>query len=145
MISGFFGEYRHNLDEKNRLILPSRFRDDLGDRFIMACGLDSCLEILTAETWEAKMRELKQLPLTRRDNREFVRLIAQGVCEVEPDRTGRFIIPQNLREYAGIQKEVVITGVLDKIEIWSRENWEKYYLTARENYEKNAENIGEFR
>ena len=109
---GFFGEFRHNTDSKGRLILPSRFRELLGERFVITCGLDSCLEIASLEHWEERIRKLSQLPPNRKEHRQYLRIVTQGMQEVETDRLGRFTIPQNLREYAGIRKEVVINGFL---------------------------------
>ncbi|MDD2716016.1 MAG: division/cell wall cluster transcriptional repressor MraZ [Candidatus Wallbacteria bacterium] len=141
MISEFSGEYTHNIDQKGRLILPSRFREQLGDKFVVNYGLDSCLVIFSLDEWRKYLDKLSSLSDRKSENRQFLRVILSGKCEVETDSLGRFTIPLNLREKAGITKEVVIIGAGTKIEIWSKENWEPYFREAIENYEKNAEKI----
>lgn len=122
----FIGEYQHSLDSKNRIIVPSKLRDDLGDKFIISKGLDGCLYAYPLDEWEKFEEKLKNLPLTNKDARAFVRFFVAGATEVETDKQGRGLIPANLREYAGIEKEIVTIGALNKIEIWSKEKWESY-------------------
>lgn len=122
----FIGEYQHSLDVKNRIIIPSRFRDELGDRFVITKGLDNCLYAYPMEEWANLEQKLKSLPLTSRDARAFVRFFFSGAAECIPDKQGRVIIPSNLIEYANITKDVVTIGVSTRFEIWSKENWDSY-------------------
>lgn len=122
----FIGEYQHSLDSKNRIIVPSKLRDGLGDKFIISKGLDGCLYAYPIDEWQKFEEKLKKLPLTNKDARAFVRFFVAGATEVETDKQGRGLIPANLREYAGIEKEIVTIGALNKIEIWSKEKWESY-------------------
>jgi MraZ protein len=122
----FIGEYQHSLDSKNRIIVPSKLRDSLGDRFIISKGLDGCLYAYPIDEWQKFEEKLKNLPLTNKDARAFVRFFVAGATEVETDKQGRGLIPANLREYAGIEKEIVTIGALNKVEIWSKERWESY-------------------
>ncbi|PRR82920.1 division/cell wall cluster transcriptional repressor MraZ [Clostridium vincentii] len=120
------GEYQHALDIKNRIIVPSKLREDLGNNFVMTKGLDGCLYAYPLEEWKNLQEKLKMLPLSNKDARAFVRFFFAGACEVEMDKQGRGLIPQNLREYAGIEKEIVSIGVLTRVEIWSKEKWKNY-------------------
>ena len=122
----FIGEYQHSLDSKNRIVVPSKLREGLGEKFIISKGLDGCLYAYPIDEWQKFEEKLKNLPLTNRDARAFVRFFVAGATEVETDKQGRGLIPANLREYAGIEKEIVTIGALNKIEIWSKEKWESY-------------------
>ena len=122
----FIGEYQHSLDSKNRIIVPSKLRDSLGDRFIISKGLDGFLYAYPIDECQKFEEKLKNLPLTNKDARAFVRFFVAGATEVETDKQGRGLIPANLREYAGIEKEIVTIGALNKVEIWSKEKWESY-------------------
>jgi len=125
------GEYEHSLDAKGRLILPAKIRETLGEKFIMTKGLDGCLFGFSQEEWSNFEEKLKNLPLTNKNARDFVRFFLSGAVEAEVDKQGRFLIPANLREYATLSKETVITGVGTRIEIWDKEKWTKY--TSDEN------------
>lgn len=120
------GEYRHNVDTKGRVSVPSRFRADLGQSFVVTKGLDNCLFVYSKEEWETFENKLKELPLTNTDARTFMRFFFAGATECEVDKQGRINIPQVLREYAGIKKDVVIVGVATRAEIWDSANWDKY-------------------
>lgn len=122
----FMGEYQHNLDAKGRLIVPSRFRDELGERFVITKGLDKCLFVYPQSEWKIFEEKLKTLPITNAGARKFVRFFFAGAAECEPDAQGRIIIPSNLREYADIKKEVVSIGMANRLEIWNKENWVEY-------------------
>lgn len=122
----FIGEYQHGLDNKNRIIMPSKFREELGSRFIMTKGLDGCLYVYPLTEWKMLEEKLKSLPLTNKDARAFVRFFFSGATEIETDKQGRGVIPQNLIEYAAINKEIVSIGVLTRIEIWGKEKWVDY-------------------
>ena len=120
------GEYRHNVDVKGRVSVPSKFRDDLGQSFVVTKGLDNCLFMYSKAEWETFEEKLKQLPLTNADARTFIRFFFAGATEVEVDKQGRINRPQVLRDYAGIKKDVVIAGVATRAEIWDSEAWDKY-------------------
>lgn len=137
------GEYQHTLDAKGRLIIPAKFRDELGTGSVMTRGLDNCLFLFPAEEWEILEGKLKTLPLTKSDARQFVRFLFSGATECELDKQGRINVPQNLREYAQIEKDAVVIGVSSRVEIWSKEKWESYVNQAEESFENIAENIVE--
>lgn len=120
------GEYRHNVDVKGRVSVPSKFRDDLGQSFVVTKGLDNCLFMYSKAEWETFENKLKELPLTNADARTFIRFFFAGATEVEVDKQGRINIPQVLRDYAGIKKDVVIAGVATRAEIWDSTAWDKY-------------------
>jgi MraZ protein len=122
----FIGEYQHAVDNKNRMIIPSKFRDSLGEGFVLTKGLDGCLYAYTMEEWKVLEEKLKKLPLTSKDARAFVRFFFSGANEIDIDKQGRALIPQNLMEYAGIKKEIISIGVSTRIEIWGKEKWEDY-------------------
>ena len=119
----FMGEYNHIIDAKGHLIIPARFRELLGEEFILTKGLDGCLSIYPMDAWEAFETKLRALPLTNKNARTFTRFFVAGATNCELDRQGRILVPQTLREFAGLEKEVVLTGNLDRIEIWSKEKW----------------------
>lgn len=120
----FIGEYSHSLDAKGRLIVPAKFREDLGERFILTKGIDRCLYIYPRSEWQTFEDKLRQLPLANADARRFTRFFLSGAVECDADNQGRIIIPQSLRTYAGLLKEVISAGVGTKIEVWSKENWD---------------------
>ena len=139
----FLGEYRHSLDAKGRLTIPSRLREGLGDLFVATKGLDNCLFLYHLEEWKSIENKLRSLPFTRSDVRAFMRLFFAGACECEMDRQGRVILPANLREYARIDKDVVIIGVGSRVEVWATEIWAEYSEKAGEAYEELAEKLVE--
>ncbi len=120
------GEYRHNVDTKGRVSVPSKFRGDLGQSFVVTKGLDNCLFMYSKQEWETFENKLKELPLTNNDARSFMRFFFAGAAECEVDKQGRINIPQVLRDYAGIKKDVVIVGVSTRAEIWDSSNWDSY-------------------
>lgn len=122
----FIGEYQHALDVKNRMIVPSKFRDELGKTFVITKGLDGCLYAYPMNEWKILEEKLKSLPLTSKNARAFVRFFFSGANEIEIDKQGRALIPQNLLEYASMKKEIVSIGVSTRIEIWSKEKWDEY-------------------
>lgn len=137
----FLGEYQHSLDAKGRITIPARFREQLGDKFVATKGLDNCIFLYPMEEWETIEEKLRSLPFTRADVRSFARFFFSGASEMEIDRQGRTLIPVNLREYASIDRELIIIGVGSRIEIWSATNWGKYTLEAESSYEEIAENM----
>lgn len=122
----FIGEYQHSLDAKNRIIIPAKLRDGLGDKFVITKGLDGCLYAYPIDEWRNLEEKLKKLPLTNKDARTFVRFFFSGATEVETDKQGRGLIPANLKEYASIEKDIVSIGALTRVEIWSKEKWDEY-------------------
>jgi MraZ protein len=139
----FIGEYRHSLDSKNRLIMPAKFRDELGQTFVMTKGLDNCLFIYSGEEWKIIENKLKSLPMTNKDARAFVRFFFAGATECEIDKQGRILIPSNLKEFARIDKDVVIIGVSTRLEIWSVDEWNKFNNDANISYEDVAEKMSQ--
>ncbi|MGI6088902.1 division/cell wall cluster transcriptional repressor MraZ [Bilifractor porci] len=121
----FMGEFNHNIDAKGRLIIPSRFREELGENSVLTRGMDGCLSIYPQEAWKAFEEKLASLPLTSKDARTFTRFFVSGATPCELDRQGRILVPSTLREYAGLEKDVILAGNLDRIEIWSKSRWEK--------------------
>lgn len=119
----FIGEYNHTIDAKGRLIIPAKFRETLGEEFILTRGLDGCLSIYPMDEWKSFEEKLKALPLTDKNARAFLRFFVAGATSCELDRQGRILVPSTLREFAGLEKEVVLTGSLTRIEIWSKEKW----------------------
>lgn len=122
----FRGEYQHAIDDKGRLIIPARFRDVLGERCITTKGLDNCLWVQPLSEWEAFEQKLRKLQITKPDARAFVRFFSSGATECTFDRQGRILVPSNLRDYAELDRDVVIIGVISRLEIWSRKRWEEY-------------------
>jgi len=135
------GEYEHSLDSKGRMILPAKIREDLGEKFIITKGLDGCLFGFSESEWNNFEEKLKQLPLTNKNARDFVRFFLSGAVEAETDKQGRFLIPANLREYADLDKEAVVTGVGTRIEIWERDKWKKYNSDENISAEQIADNM----
>ncbi len=140
----FMSEYQHNIDSKGRLFIPARFREGLGDSFIITKGLDGCLFVYTRQEWDALEQKMKSLPFTKGDARAFVRFFFSGAAICEVDKQGRILIPANLREYARLEKDVVIIGVSTRVEIWSRDQWEQYSARAASSYEETAEKLMDF-
>ena len=120
------GEFNHGMDQKNRIIVPVKLREDLGESFIITKGLDGCLYIYPKNEWLMFEAKLKALHLTSKDARAFVRFFFSGANEMEPDKMGRILIPQSLLEYAGIADEVVSVGMMNRVEVWSKEKWKAY-------------------
>lgn len=133
------GEYDHSLDAKGRLIMPAKLKEDIGEKFVITKGLDGCLFIYSQSEWKNFEEKLRTFPLTNKDARALMRFFLAGAIESEIDKQGRFLITSNLREFANLEKDVVIIGVLTKIEIWSKEKWLKY--SEEEN--KTADEIAE--
>ncbi len=121
----FIGEYEHSVDVKGRVIMPVKLREDIGETFILTKGLDGCLFAYSQTEWTNFEEKLKTLPLTNKNARDFVRFFLSGAIECEIDKQGRFLIPGNLRDYAKLDKEIVILGVGTRIEIWDKQIWQK--------------------
>ena len=121
----FMGEYNHTIDAKGRLIVPSKFREKLGEEFVVTKGLDDCLFVYPMDEWAHIEEAFRKVPLTNKKARDFVRFFFAGAASCEVDRQGRILLPANLRAYAGLEKEIVSAGVLNRVEIWEKEKWDK--------------------
>lgn len=121
----FMGEYNHSVDAKGRLIVPAKFREQLGDEFVVTKGLDGCLFVYPQEEWKHIEDKFREVPLTTKDARKFSRFFFAGAATCEVDKQGRILIPGVLREFAELEKDVVLVGVLSRIEIWSKTKWEE--------------------
>lgn len=137
------GEYHHNIDDKSRLIIPSKFRSELGDKFVITRGLDNCLFIYSLTEWESIVNKLKSLPFTKKDARNFTRFFLSGAVQSEFDKQGRINITSPLVRYANLIKECVIIGVNERLEIWSQENFDKFFLDNEKDFSDMAENLFE--
>ena len=135
------GEYEHSLDVKGRLIMPAKLREDMGEKFIITKGLDGCLFGFSQTEWSNFEEKLKTLPLTNKNARDFVRFFLSGAIECEIDKQGRFLIASNLREYANMEKDVVIIGVGTRLEIWNRDKWKTYNSDENISADEIAENM----
>lgn len=135
------GEYEHSLDVKGRLIMPAKLRTDMGEKFIITKGLDGCLFVFSQNEWSNFESKLKELPLTNKNARDFVRFFLSGATECEIDKQGRFLLVNTLREYAEITKEVIIIGVGTRLEIWDKEKWKKYNSNENISADTIAENM----
>ena len=129
------GEYQHNMDGKGRVIIPAKFRDELGDNFVATRGLDNCLFVYPMQEWSILEEKLSSLPLTSKNARTFARFFFSGATECKLDKQGRMSIPSNLRDYASLKKELVIIGLSSRIELWAKENWNKYMEDAEDSSE----------
>lgn len=134
------GEFEHSLDAKGRLIMPAKLRESIGERFVVTKGLDGCLFAFSLDEWANFEEKLKMLPLSNKNSREFSRFFLSGATECEIDKQGRFLIPNNLRDAANLEKEVVIIGVGTRIEIWNKNKW-KSYSNDNISVEEIAENM----
>ncbi len=121
----FMGEYNHTVDTKGRLIVPSKFREQLGDEFVVTKGLDGCLFVYSKHEWENIEEKFRNVPLTTKDARKFARFFFAGAASCEVDKQGRILLPAVLREYAGIEKDVVSVGVFNRVEIWDKDKWQE--------------------
>ena len=141
----FMGEYNHTIYPKGRLIIPAKFREALGDEFVVTKGLDGCLFVYANTEWNNFEEKLRTLPLTNKNARQFTRFFLAGAAACEVDKQGRILIPQVLREFAKLEKDVVLVGVASRIEIWSKEVWEESistYDTDMDEVAENMENLG---
>lgn len=120
----FMGEYNHTLDAKGRLIVPAKFREILGEEFVVTKGMDGCLFVFANSEWEVFAEKLHDLPMINKEARQFTRFFLAGADSVQTDKMGRILIPSNLRDYAGITRDAVLVGVGSRVEIWSKERWE---------------------
>jgi len=138
------GEYQHSLDSKGRLTIPVKLRDELGERFIVTRGLDRCLFVYPLSEWSNLEQKLKELPLSKGEARAFVRFFFAGATECELDKQGRVLVPPYLRIYAGIEREAVVLGVSNRVEIWNQATWDDYSGQVSENFAELAEKMVDF-
>ena len=137
----FMGEHNHTVDAKGRIIVPAKFREELGEEFVVTLGLDGCLFVYPNNEWISFVNELKGLPGSK-EARQLQRYFMAGAANCEVDKQGRILIPQKLRDHAGLDKELVFVGVLNKIEVWSKERWESN--NTYDNMDEIAEHMSEF-
>ena len=135
------GEYHHTIDDKGRLIIPAKFRDDLGDTFVITRGLENCLFVFSSSEWNKFTKNLNTLPFTRKNARNFSRFLLSGATVTEFDRQGRINITSPLISYADLKKECVIIGVGDRLEIWASEKWNEFYETNKDAMSDIAEDL----
>ena len=135
------GEYRHSIDLKGRIIIPSKLRDEMGSKIVITRGLDGCLFGYNEKTWDSILEKLNTLPFTKKDARNFTRFMTSGAITLEFDRQGRVNIPNYLANYASLEKDVVIVGVINRIEIWSKDKWEEFMSNNVESLSDISENL----
>ena len=135
------GEYRHNIDSKNRISLPAKFRKEMGKKVFVTRGLDNCLSVYTEKSWKKILEKLEGLSISKASERGFSRFMLSGATEVSVDSLGRILVPDYLQEFAGIEKKVVWTGAGGKAEMWSEGAWEKYVTEAQARPEELAESL----
>lgn len=140
----FMGEFQHSIDDKGRIIIPAKFRDLLGTSFVATRGLDSCLFVYPMEEWGILEQKLKSLSLMKSDARAFSRFFFSGATECVWDKQGRVNLPANLRQYAKLDKDCVILGVSNRVEIWNKELWEQYFEQSEESFNEIAEKLVDF-
>jgi MraZ protein len=141
----FYGEYLHSIDRKGRLILPAKFREvakgNFIEKFFVTRGLDKCLFMFSEEEWRVQETKFKAISFTKQQARTFNRLYFSGAVEVLPDRQGRILLPQYLKDFAEIKKEVMIVGVSNRVEIWAKNKWDEFYGNSRQSFEEIAEKL----
>lgn len=139
----FIGEYNHNLDEKGRLAIPKKFRNDLMDGLVITRGLDNCLFVYTKKEWEKLATKLSELPFSQANSRAFARLMLAGAMDVILDNQGRVILPDFLRKFAELKKNTVIAGLFNRLEIWDENKWEVYKKQTESSSNEIAEKMFE--
>ncbi|MBR1936687.1 MAG: division/cell wall cluster transcriptional repressor MraZ [Bacilli bacterium] len=137
----FIGEFHHTIDDKGRIIIPSKFREKLGNQFIITRGIDNCLFVYSYDDWMNITNKLNSLPFTKRDARVFNRFFLSGATDVELDKQGRVNISSPLISYANLTKDCVIIGTGDRLEIWAKESWDNFFNSTKDNMSDIAENL----
>lgn len=138
----FIGEYSHSIDPKKRLAIPAKFRSDLKNKLVITRGLDKCLFIYPMKVWNELAEKLGNLPMGESGTRSFIRLMLAGAIDVEVDKQGRILLPDYLKDYAGLSKNVVIAGLYNRLEIWDEQKWNEYKKSAEKNSDEIAEQLG---
>jgi MraZ protein len=139
----FIGEYQHNMDMKGRVAIPAKFRNKLSGGAVVTRGLDKCLFLFSTEEWDKLAEKIISLPLTQSNSRAFSRLMLAGASDCEIDAQGRILVPDYLRKYAGLEKEVIVAGLYNRAEIWDKAGWNKYKTDTEARSEEIAERMGE--
>ncbi len=137
------GEYNHNLDPKKRLSLPSKWRKELGKKVVVTRGLDNCLFVYPLKEWQTVTEKIGRLPFGQADTRGFNRFFLSGAVESDVDSVGRILIPDFLKEFAGLETKVVLAGIHDRVEIWDVNRWSEYKAKIEKQAEALAEKLGE--
>lgn len=137
----FMGEYHHTIDDKGRIIIPSKFREELGDVFVITRGIENCLFVYSMESWKRITDKLNSLPFTKKDARNFVRFFMSGATNVELDKQGRVNVTAPLVQYANLVKDCVVIGTGDRLEIWSQESWDDFFNSTKDSMSDIAENL----
>lgn len=141
----FYGEYLHSIDRKGRIILPAKFRESAKahfiEKFFVTRGLDKCLFMFSEEEWRSQESKFKAISFTKQQARTFNRLYFSGAVEVSPDKQGRILLPQYLKDFAQIKRDVMIVGVSNRIEIWAKDEWQEFYGSSRQSFEEIAEKL----
>src|SRR3989344_4067128 len=137
------GEYKHNLDPKKRLSIPSKFRKELGEDAVLTRGLDNCLFVFPSQSWKPFAEMLAGLSMAKQDTRSFARLFLSGAVEVEFDSLGRILVPEHLKKYADLNKSIVVAGLFNRLEIWDEDRWNNYRANLEKNSDAIAEKLGE--
>lgn len=138
----FIGEYQHSIDPKKRLAVPSKFRVELKNKVVVTRGLDKCLFVYPMKVWQELAEKLGAIPVGEAATRSFVRLMLAGATDVETDKQGRILIPDYLKEYAGLDRNVIIAGIYNRLEIWDEVKWSEYKKNAEKNSDEIAEQLG---
>ena len=141
----FYGEYEHTIDKKGRIIIPSKFRESFKEydinKLYITRGLDKCLFVFTENEWKTQESKFKSVSFTKSEARKFNRLYFSGASELEFDRQGRILIPKYLKDFAGIKRDVMLIGVSNRMEVWSKEVWQQYYTSSKDSFEEIAEKL----
>ncbi len=141
----FYGEFEHSIDRKGRLILPAKFREvaknQFVEKFFITRGLDKCLFMFAEEEWRSQENKFKTMSFTKQQSRTFNRLLFSGAVEISSDKQGRILVPQYLKDFAAIKKDVMIIGVSNRIEIWAKDSWRDFYANSRQSFEEIAEKL----
>ena len=138
----FIGEYQHSIDPKKRLAVPIKFRGELKNKVVVTRGLDKCLFIYPMTVWKLLAEKLGAMPVGEASTRSFVRLMLAGACDVEVDKQGRILIPDYLKDYADLKRNVVVAGLYNRLEIWDEKKWDEYKRKAEKNTDEIAEQLG---
>lgn len=137
------GEYAHNLDPKGRVFVPAKFREELGENFIVTRGIGKCLFVFSKDAWVELAQKMKTIPITDQSSQVFLRMLFASASECEPDKQGRILLPGRLREYAEMEKEITAIGVMSRVELWSEKNWAEYNRHANDEYEATLTKLAE--
>lgn len=138
----FIGEYSHSIDLKKRLAIPSKFRSELKNKVVVTRGLDKCLFVYPMRVWEELAKKLGTLPMGEAGTRSFIRLMLAGAVDADLDSQGRVLIPDYLKEYAGLDRNVIIAGLFNRLEVWDEKKWNEYKQGAEKNTDEIAEQLG---